>query len=1313
MNEFRFAETGWLNAVWIVVLCAMALVGLELRGRSLLDRFLSPLMQQRLVRKLSLTRRLTGIGLFTLALLCVVLGLMRPQWGMNVQRLTRVESQIMICLDVSKSMLAEDVVPNRLERAKAEIDSLLGLMDSGQQVGLIAFAGKASVMCPMTTDFGFLRLILGEASPSAVGLGGTKIGDALQKAVAGFRDEGDVNRLVLLITDGEDHDSFPLDAAKLAREKGVRVVSIGFGDEAGSKIEMTDPRTGARSFVTDRNGVEVVSRLDGDTLREIALGTEGAYIPAGTGALDLQSIFDTHIKSLLRGSDTQEERVLRNEAYQWCVVAALALLISSLLVATSFGSLWGTSQPGKLTWGFLLLGLGVWAPMDLCAQSESVDSTGGIAEQTSSEASRNDPSKNGDSSGSLQGESAETLPAENLVGLPPREIYNAALNLIHSDPDRAEKYLTEARNAAGVDGELRFHSLYNLGWVEVARADRLLETEPEKALAHLEMSASRFREAIRVRSDSTDARHNLEIVARRILELRDALNQRNPQSIAERLDALIVSQRKHMAELQGATVRFSDRDVESKEARNLFRRLGVTQRQILSDTEKLAVDARQELTRLQSELSQASTSQGGGTGQAGGTGQGGGSASGTSAAGSHAEAPQIRVVQLAAMLPYLDSSVQRMGRARGLTRRLQADSAFLRWVAALSDAKRGRDQLRDPIEVLGILIEDSMELARLTQRLSQRPIDLEPSIKDPGSGQSSDLPRQSPAWLTLDLVTEMQQATSERTQELHRILAAGVTQAAAETNAGNPAGAEKQMQDFLASVEEALPFVEEANELFDQAAGDLAAEKVATAFERQSKAIVALMDAAEFFYDLRRLIEVLYRDELMVQALVDELASSDPNAEGPIEAVATSAAELQLKNLGRSKRLGKLLQREVDALVERGLGTERSQIPNGATAGGGVPTDPRQDPEQLKAQVDRLETAQSLVVRIEADLQSASEMLDERPGHMDAAPVTDDGSTLPNADTGLEEGEQDVADVSRDAELSDQDSAIGELPTEEIERAVRDIEELRRLFFSVLEHLRETAQRQSELNDDSRESSAIGKEDGLQFGPLKSRQSNLAAVSDEIARSLSEQSEQMQQQQLEAPAGSQPPQQAEQAAETLVEASELVSEARLAMNLAMVEMDSTQSPSTGPDGTLPGTDTERTRDDDQDVVAQDSATEPKREPVESSEDARDSDLSADESTSQDAAGRLPWQEVFEHQEEALQKLLEALKRLEDQQSGQEQDDSSGTQDDSPQDQPQTQPQQPQNMNAEQMLQAIRDREAQRRKAKQAQALGSGGVEKDW
>ena len=331
MNTFRFAQPEWAYALWGVLALAGVLVALDWRARGRLDRLISTAMRARLVRAPSAPRTLTAHLLLFAALTCSVVAMMRPQWGTTLQRTTRIDSRIMICLDVSRSMLAEDVVPNRLERAKAEIDSLLSLMGDGHQVGLMAFAGKAAVLSPMTTDFGFLRMMLAEASPTTVGLGGTRIGEAIQKGVDGFRDSGDVRRVLLLITDGEDHDSFPLDAAKRAKAKGVRIVSIGFGDESGSKIAISDPESGARRFVKDRDGRDVISRLDGETLRAIALETDGAYIPAGTGALDLRSIYDAHLATLLGGSDDAQEQVVREEIFAWCLIPAMVFLVLSLL----------------------------------------------------------------------------------------------------------------------------------------------------------------------------------------------------------------------------------------------------------------------------------------------------------------------------------------------------------------------------------------------------------------------------------------------------------------------------------------------------------------------------------------------------------------------------------------------------------------------------------------------------------------------------------------------------------------------------------------------------------------------------------------------------------------------------------------------------------------------------------------------------------------------------------------------------------------------------------------------------------------------
>ncbi len=333
MSDFQFANPSWSHAMWLVAAGTALLFWLDWRRADVLSRFLSATMQLRLVHRLSRMRRWFSIGCLGLAGAFLVVALMRPQWGLTYHETPRVGAQIMVCLDVSKSMLAEDSAPNRLERAKAEVTDLLSYLE-GDQVGLIAFAGRASVLCPLTPDFGFFRLILDSASPSSVGRGGTRLEEPLRKALDSFRSESDVSRMIVLITDGEDQDSHPLDAARAAAERGVKVLAIGFGDEAGSQIYVTDPRTGARTLVRDADGQPVVTRLDGETLRTMALATEGAYVPAGTGALDLKSIYEAHIAPLVRGRLDARGHAVRREGFQWAVLAGLLFLVASVVVGS-------------------------------------------------------------------------------------------------------------------------------------------------------------------------------------------------------------------------------------------------------------------------------------------------------------------------------------------------------------------------------------------------------------------------------------------------------------------------------------------------------------------------------------------------------------------------------------------------------------------------------------------------------------------------------------------------------------------------------------------------------------------------------------------------------------------------------------------------------------------------------------------------------------------------------------------------------------------------------------------------------------------
>jgi Ca-activated chloride channel family protein len=337
MNNIVFAEPAYVHLIWLVLALVALLATLEVRMRDTLGRFLSSEMQERLVLSQTLTRRIGKLVLITATLAFGVLALMRPQTPGGTETLSRtVRSDVMVVLDVSKSMLAEDAAPNRLDRAKAEIIELIERVRD-HRLGLVVFAGRASVKSPLTSDYGFFRLVLRNVGPDSVSRGGTRIGDAVRKANRAFGPNRGVPRVMLLITDGEDHESYPIDAVKDAVEAGIRIVTIGFGSEDGSQISVTDPDTGARRLLTDVNGNVVVSRLDGELLREIALMSGGVYIPAGTSAVDLDSIVETHVQPMVTDQAARVEQRNPTEYYPWLVLAAAVSLVVAVWMGAGAG----------------------------------------------------------------------------------------------------------------------------------------------------------------------------------------------------------------------------------------------------------------------------------------------------------------------------------------------------------------------------------------------------------------------------------------------------------------------------------------------------------------------------------------------------------------------------------------------------------------------------------------------------------------------------------------------------------------------------------------------------------------------------------------------------------------------------------------------------------------------------------------------------------------------------------------------------------------------------------------------------------------
>ncbi len=326
-----------VHLLWAALLLVGVLGYLRLHSRDALASFLSPVMQRRLIRSQSTARHIAYLALVLAALLVCVLALMRPQARGETETVVQSSdaADVMFVLDVSRSMLAEDAAPNRLVRAKAEVAALVKKLPR-HRVGLVVFAGRAVQLCPLTPDRSFFDLVLSGVSTSSAGRGGTRIGEAVKVALRSFP-AGVGAKLIVLITDGEDQESFPLDAAKAARRAGVKIVAVGIGDENGSQIVITDPVTKAKTPMM-HDGTPVISRLDGETLRQMALETEGAYVPAGVAALDLNSIMESYVRPIVDNAQGTT-RVIPVERFPLFILAALVLLLAAMVVAA------GTSRP--------------------------------------------------------------------------------------------------------------------------------------------------------------------------------------------------------------------------------------------------------------------------------------------------------------------------------------------------------------------------------------------------------------------------------------------------------------------------------------------------------------------------------------------------------------------------------------------------------------------------------------------------------------------------------------------------------------------------------------------------------------------------------------------------------------------------------------------------------------------------------------------------------------------------------------------------------------------------------------------------------
>lgn len=495
----------------VIILLIFLYKKMALNRQVELQKFAAPHLLGKLCANVSSQRRLLKRILLLIAIACCFVALARPQYGFKWIDVKRKGIDILFAVDTSKSMLAEDVSPNRLKRAKFAVLDFIGQLE-GDRVGLMPFAGSAFLMCPMTIDYSAFESSLEAIDTTIIPRGGTDLETAIGEAEAILSNEAN-HKILVLITDGENLEGNVLKAAEKAAENGMTIYSVGVGSSEGELIPFS--RNGKSGFVKDEDGNFITSRLDETALTKIAELTGGFYVPLGNSGEGLQTIYQQKL-SLIPKEDLAEKRhKVALERFVWPLGAAIVLLMIEFMLG-------GRKSTRSLRLPFIktagrrkkkvasLLLLFALTPFVLSQQAEA-----SIGE---------------DAYGKGDYISASTYYDEQLKESPNdgRLHYNygtaAYKNNMFEDAVRA---FTEALKSD--DLALQEEAYYNRGNALFQRGNETLQTDPEHTIKTWEEAVASFDGALQLDSMNDDARFNLEIVKQQLEELKKQQEEQEKQ----------------------------------------------------------------------------------------------------------------------------------------------------------------------------------------------------------------------------------------------------------------------------------------------------------------------------------------------------------------------------------------------------------------------------------------------------------------------------------------------------------------------------------------------------------------------------------------------------------------------------------------------------------------------------------------------------------------------------------------------------------------------------------------------------------------
>lgn len=326
---FRFESEIWLYALLVIPVLLLVFWFNARWRKNVLKQLGDANMLENLMPTLSTALPRWKRVLFTLALAFVLVGIANPQIGTKYEEVKREGFELMICLDVSNSMLAEDLTPNRLERAKQAISRLVDRLKN-DKIGVVVFAGEAYIQLPMTVDNSAAKLFLRSIDTEIIETQGTAIGNAIELAISSFSTNSKANKSIIVITDGEDHEDNALKQAAAAAELGIKVHTIGIGSVDGAPIPIYK-RGQMLGYRKDREGNTVVTKLNETVLQQIAASGEGTYVRANNSRTGLNVLMD-ELEGMEREEFDSKMFTSYEDRFQYFIAVAVLLLLIEVLL---------------------------------------------------------------------------------------------------------------------------------------------------------------------------------------------------------------------------------------------------------------------------------------------------------------------------------------------------------------------------------------------------------------------------------------------------------------------------------------------------------------------------------------------------------------------------------------------------------------------------------------------------------------------------------------------------------------------------------------------------------------------------------------------------------------------------------------------------------------------------------------------------------------------------------------------------------------------------------------------------------------------